>query len=183
MKEIWLPIKDHELEYEVSNFGRVRSVAGVVTYKDGRKRNRIGCILKPSIGTTGYYIVNIGRGNTKKIHKLVVNAFIPNPENKRCTNHKDGNKLNNRIDNLERATHSENNQHAYDIGLKVGAFLGKLGKDNPSSKPVSQFTMDMDFVASFGGQCEATRITGISQATISAALSGRLKHAGGYIWR
>lgn len=79
--------------------------------------------LKPFI-TNGYKTVNIQFGKrgyykTKLIHRLIGQAFIPNLENKPLINHKDGNKLNNDISNLEWATYSENNKHAYDTGLKV----------------------------------------------------------------
>jgi hypothetical protein len=70
------------------------------------------------IGTTGYYSTVI-RGKTAKLHRMLALAFIPNTGNKKTVNHIDGNKLNNNLSNLEWATSSENNKHAYDTKLKT----------------------------------------------------------------
>jgi len=77
--------------------------------------------LKPGDNGRGYFKVNLwrnGRQYTITIHRLVAQAFLPNPDNKSFINHKDGNKLNNTVSNLEWVTPAENNQHAYDIGLR-----------------------------------------------------------------
>ena len=107
MKEIWKDI-DEFPNYEVSSFGRVRN----------KKYNRF---LKPLEVGFGYVVVelwNNGQSQSKKIHRLVANAFIPNPHNKPQVNHIDGNKKNNSVDNLEWVTASENMKHAYDSGIK-----------------------------------------------------------------
>jgi hypothetical protein len=111
MVEEWREIKDFEGIYEVSNFGNVRSL---MSKKDGFRN------LKLSANNTGYFMVRPhkgGLGKTCKVHRLVAETFIPNPYNKRTVNHIDGNKTNNHVSNLEWSTHSENTQHAYDIGL------------------------------------------------------------------
>lgn len=86
------------------------------------KRNSSGKILKTHRHKNGYEVINIkpngrGSGKTLKIHRVVATAFIPNPLNKPQVNHKDGNKTNNNVSNLEWATPSENVKHAYDNGL------------------------------------------------------------------
>ncbi|MBQ6004894.1 MAG: NUMOD4 motif-containing HNH endonuclease [Selenomonadaceae bacterium] len=112
--EEWRNITDDNVnyggKYQVSNFTRIRSL-----YR-GKVR-----IIKPDIIHTGYLRVTLYKdGKTKSyyVHVLVAKAFIPNPENKPCVNHRDGNKQNNAIDNLEWVTQSENARHAYETGLR-----------------------------------------------------------------
>ena len=109
MKETWKIIKGY-VDYQISTKGRVNSM------------KHFNCkILKQSKNKGGYYHVNLYENKIKKnidIHRLVAQAFIPNPDNKPCVNHIDGNKQNNHIDNLEWVTCLENHKHAWKIGLK-----------------------------------------------------------------
>ena len=117
IKEEWRPVKGFEGYYEVSNLGRVRSLDRV----DSVGRVRIGKILKQSAKNNGYMHLVLSANGIKKnahAHRLVAQAFIPNPLNKMDVNHIDGDKTNNKVDNLEWATRSENQKHAYDIGLQ-----------------------------------------------------------------
>lgn len=103
--ERWKPIKNYEGFYEISTLGRVKSKRGV---------------RKPFINKYGYPCVSLWKhcvGETKPIHRLVAETFIPNPENKREVNHIDGNKQNNSVENLEWVTPSENKKHAQKLGL------------------------------------------------------------------
>jgi len=105
--ESWKRIKNYE-DYSVSNYGRIRN-------------DKTGRILKPGKNSCGYFLVVLcknGIVKTHTIHRLVANAFIPNPENKFTVNHIDGCKTNNHADNLEWNTYSENIQHGYDTGLQ-----------------------------------------------------------------
>lgn len=119
MKEIWKDIKDFERLYQVSNFGRVRSL------KFGKER-----VLKNGMGSmdgSGYYKIDLcknGKIYHKRIHRLVAAAFIDNPNNFDCINHINGIKTDNRVENLEWITCKENNIHAIRIGLKK-EFTGK----------------------------------------------------------
>ena len=124
-KEVsWLPVKDYEGIYEVSNTGDLRS-------KDRKVKTWFGvrtCGGKPVCGEVnrdGYRRVHMSEAKTGKkdrvyLHRLVASAFIENPLNKPCINHKDGNKLNNSVDNLEWVTHQENVIHEYATGLCKG---------------------------------------------------------------
>lgn len=102
-------------KYEINRNGDVRSVAR----KDSMGRNQGGFILKNVVGTTGYYRVAL-RINKKQVpysvHRLLAQAFIPNPDNKPCINHINSNRLDNSLDNLEWVTYSENNSHAHKLG-------------------------------------------------------------------
>lgn len=114
MEEIWKDIEGFP-GYQVSNLGRVRS------WLNTRKiRQRMPHILKPGIAGKGYLVVNLTNNNihvTKGIHRLVAEAFIPNPENKPEVNHDNGDKSDNSVSNLVWATRSENAKHAIDNGL------------------------------------------------------------------
>lgn len=122
-KEIWEDIKGYEGLYQVSNLGRVKALD---RYKinNGGKHLVKEHIMKPNThGTCDYHRVGLTDNNgTRKyhtIHKLVATAFIENNNNHREINHKDGNKHNNCVDNLEWCTRSYNIRHAYDNGLRV----------------------------------------------------------------
>ncbi len=120
MEEVWKYIPKTYHQYSVSNLGRVRSNQIAYTASNGVAEcvfHKKGRILKPHANKEGYLSVNLF-GKPKKIHRLVAEVFIENSENKPCINHKDGNKSNNSIDNLEWVTVKENNLHALENGLR-----------------------------------------------------------------
>jgi predicted RNA binding protein YcfA (HicA-like mRNA interferase family) len=111
MKEEWKPIVGYEGLYEVSNFGRIKTLYN--RYKDV-------IYLKYNTSPNGYYCVNLVKNKISKtirIHRLVAEHFINNPQNKPMVNHKDGDKKNNFVDNLEWVTASENIKHSFKNGL------------------------------------------------------------------
>ncbi len=114
MIEVWKDIEDYIHLYQISNFGRVRSLTKKVQYSDRRLRNYPEKILKPRINGKGYYFVTLYDSDKYQIsiHRLVAKAFIDNPFGKFCVNHKDSNRLNNVVDNLEWVTYKENTEHA-----------------------------------------------------------------------
>lgn len=145
MKEIWKDIFNYEGLYQVSNTGKVKSLERksfnghvLITNKER--------FLKFGNNGNGYLFVNLSKDNTQKrlyVHRLVAFAFIPNPLNKETVNHKDGNKLNNCVENLEWCSQKENNQHARRTGLikiteetKKKISASKRGKLNPHHKRV-----------------------------------------------
>jgi hypothetical protein len=130
--EKWHYIKGYEDSYMVSDFGRVKSLDRTI---NGRCFK--GKILKPILYKNGYYFVTLWRrskADNRTIHRLVLESFIENTENKMDVNHIDCNKLNNYLSNLEWATRSENELHAYKNNLKKGAWFGIYGEKHPQSK-------------------------------------------------
>ena len=117
--EIW---KDFDEFYEVSSQGNVRSKDRVVRSTYGGYYEKKGRILKQNMNGCGYLTVSLcyqGKNYSQRVHRLVALVFIENPEKKPKVNHKDANKLNNAVDNLEWCTQQENVTHAKELGLMV----------------------------------------------------------------
>lgn len=128
MVEIWKAVKSFEGLYEVSNTGKVRSVDRIIIRKNGIRLPCKGKELfftiskvdeKAHLPRARVQLWKENQAYLKAVHRLVAEAFIPNPENKPTVNHKDGNPLNNYVENLEWATFSENNKHALKKGLII----------------------------------------------------------------
>ena len=118
MKEIWKPIEGYEGLYEVSNMGRVRSLDREWETAPNHLIHRKGQIMIQTKMHRGYLQVRLSKARVSKTfrsHRLVAEAFVPNPYNKPHVNHKDGNKINNCADNLEWVTPSENQIHSRDV--------------------------------------------------------------------
>lgn len=130
--EIWKDIKDFP-NYQISNFGRVKSKeritnVGIKNVKEIKREEKILKLFHNKKGYTQTILYRDKKPYPVKIHRLVANAFIPNPENKPQVNHIDGDKNNNRIDNLEWCTQAENIQHSYKTGLRDIEQIRELGK-------------------------------------------------------
>lgn len=113
MKEIWKDIKGFEGAYQISNFGRVKSIQ-----RRGRHRTGIRTISYTRDGYAKVRLIFGKKDVTARVHRLVAEAFLPMVEGKNTVNHKDGNKLNNCVENLEWADRHEQMIHAYKNGLK-----------------------------------------------------------------
>ena len=172
------------LAFNVRNFdGYFVTNTGSVYSRDYKHTGRIKK-LKPIVDINGYLTIDLvknGKRVNKKIHRLVAEVFIPNIENKPQVNHKNGAHDDNRVENLEWCTQSENNFHAYRFLHKKACFLGKKGSEHPNSKPVLQIKNNA-IVAEFAGLAEADRQTGICQNNIRSCCRGRRRFAGGYQW-
>jgi hypothetical protein len=120
MQEIWKDIKNFEGCYQVSNFGNIRRLDTLIPFK-GTLSIKKGKVLKTTKNSKGYLTIVLcwkSYRKTYSVHRLVALTFLPNVNNKPQINHIDGNPLNNKVDNLEWCTFSENQRHAYDTGLK-----------------------------------------------------------------
>lgn len=118
--EVWKNVDGYDGMYQISNNGRVKSFQPRGGDNNGKVRTGKAHYLTPSLSTTGYFRVSLVTNNKKKdvkIHRLVAMAFLPNPDNKPYINHKDGNKTNNAVSNLEWCTQTENINHAVKMGL------------------------------------------------------------------
>lgn len=174
MEEVWKDIEGFEGQYQISNFGRVRSMDRYV--KNGRGyRKTCGKILKPYLTCNGYEQVSLGRNGThKSIHRLVAIAFIPNPRNLPDVNHKDEDKANNVYTNLEWCNHSYN--------ALYGSCQERLRKYK--NQPVYMIDKDSgEILNKYDSMKIAMEKTGVHKVTISQICRGKRKTGGGYIWR
>lgn len=157
--EVWLRHPEIE-KIEVSSFGRVRSVKGHY-YKYCRDK---GGYLKITFNVNG-------KSTCKLVHRLVAQTFIPNPDNLPEVNHKDGDRANNCVSNIEWCTHEYNMKYREEHGISSAEALGH------SMFAINLKTLE---VSRFRSQSEAGRVLGVSQPNVNAVIKGRLKHAGGY---
>lgn len=162
----WRDVKGYEGLYQVSNNGLVRSVDRVTT--GNRHRNLNGKLLEQNTNEFGYLMVHPckdGKSKTKRVHRLVAEAFIPNIDNKPYINHKDGNPQNNNVENLEWCTQKENVQHALDTGLRQIHCTLTKGQVEYIRKVYIPY--DRQF-----GTSALARQFGVNQTTVWSALKG-----------
>lgn len=192
MKEIWKDIQGYEGRYQVSNLGRVRSLS--------RKRwngytftNLEGRILKLRLNKNKGYLNVIlydghRNGKTIEIQRLVAQAFIPNPNNLPCVNHKDENPRNNKVENLEWCDYRYNNNYG-NHNLKLSLTKQKkkykiisIKNGRKTSKKVKQLDLNGKLLHVYPSQSEAARRTGSTQDGISGCCCGKHKSHNGYLW-
>lgn len=175
MIEEWRDIVGFEGFYEISSLGRVRSH---ITSK----------ILSPSLCSSGYpklTLCKYGRHTQHMVHRLVAKAFLPNPDNMRTVNHIDGNKQNNQANNLEWCSHSDNQRHAYRMGLN--RWNPKKGRKSMPVIKMDLFTHEvLGEYPSIGDafrSIEDNKGKPTRYDNISKCCKGQLKSACGYYWR
>ncbi len=174
MEEIWKDIEGFEGLYQISNLGRVLSL----NYKKSGKKG----IMKPVKNPDGYLIVKLysNRYYTKTIHRLVAEAFIERP--KLEVNHLNGNKEDNRIENLEWCTHLENERYSWKTLGKKGKGKGK-GRGKGKEKAVIQYDLNDNYIKQWKSAIEAGRNLGIRSNHISACCKGKRNKTGGFKWK
>ena len=178
MEEIWKYIKNYEGFYQISNFGRVRSVDRFVN------GNHINCdyqfmkgkMLKLRKNRYGYWIVILRKNSSSKgflVHRLVAEAFITNPNNLPYVNHKDENPANSIVTNLEWCTASYNLEYS-NVAEKINKF---------KIRRVIQFDKNMNEIKRWNSLKEAAASIGRAQQNISRCCRNKCKTCGGYKWR
>ncbi len=160
--EQWADVNGYEGTYKVSDRARVKRV-------DGKSEHLLGCHTNAKNGYVYVALSKNGKRKSVRLHRLVAEAFIPNPNKKPQVNHIDGNKANNVCSNLEWTTASENQLHRYNV-------LKKSGGGRPPVKVRCVETGE-----EYGTIAEVTRATGIGH--IAAVLRGERNFAGGYRWQ
>ena len=159
IKEIWKPIEGYP-DYEVSSMGRVKSL------KYGKEK-----ILKNCKDGKGYLYVNLckeGKPKNYFIHRLVAQAFLPNPNNLPQVNHRNENKTDNRVENLEYC------DSKYNINFGT--------RTEKTQKPILQFTKNGDFIKKWNSATQIQRELGFNNSHISNCCKGKRKTCGGFIW-
>lgn len=188
--EEWKDIKNYEGLYQISNWGRVKSLEKLVNASNqcGKKHLRPvkERILKARVNKWGYYEVTLSKNSktkTFRVNRLVAITFIPNPNNYPVVNHINGIKKDNSVENLEWCTYSENLKHAFRTGLKkpTAPMKGKRGKELVHSKEVIQYDLKGNLIREW--ECIATAQRTLKINNISACCRGIRNKAGGYVWK
>lgn len=171
--ELWKDIPNFEGLYQVSNLGNIKSLNRKVNGRWGKTKVKEK-ILIPANDKDGYKIVTLcknGKQKTFKIHRIVAEIFLDNPNSYKCINHKDENKQNNCVENLEWCTFKYNANYGTCIKRRV----------KKMSKVVLQYDLNKNFIAKYRSVNEAHKKTNVFH--IYDCCNGKLKTAGGYIWR
>ena len=176
--EVWKDVVGFEGKYKISSEGRVKSL----NYKHtGEER-----IMNPHPNDWGYLQVSLWKDNkmhTKKVHRLVAEAFIPNPLCLATVNHKNEIKTDNNVDNLEWMSDYDNRMYGTRLARIGMKNKGKFINRKDQSKAVQQFTKDGKFVAEFPSLKEVERQFGFYFGNLSNCCHGKVKQSYGYVWK
>ena len=195
--EIWRPVKGYEGVYEVSNLGNVRSIDRVYSDSLGKIYHRKGVMLTPKIVSSGYYSVSLSDGKrtiSKKVHQLVANAFIENIDNKKCIDHINTDRKDNRVENLRWVSLLENSNNPktkYNAKYRKEKRIKKINvrkaiyKEDSPNRPRKLYMYDLNgnFIEEYPSMINAEMSTGIELNGIRKALNKSHRTAGGYLWR
>lgn len=167
---IWKEIKGYENSYWINNFGYIKRI-----YSNGSEK-----VLKQQLNKGGYLYVCLCKNGTKKfvrVHKLVAETFIKNDSKNKEINHINGIKTDNRVENLEYVSRSENLLHAYRCGLE------KRQYNNPKkSKLVNQYDLHKNLIKTWESLCEIQRCLNFNKQNISSCCNKKILTAYGYYW-
>lgn len=193
-EELFVDIKGYDGRYKIGNKG---TVIGVSRSNDNRYKDK-QWILKQYEDKNGYMYVTLQKDENRKtikVHRLVAENFLENPDNLPQINHIDGNKKNNNVNNLEFCTAKHNMSEAVRIGLfdkckdtqRKNAIKNNLGKyhilgNEATKKKIGQYDKNNNLIKIYESISEASRQTGITVASISYSANGIRKSGGGYLW-
>lgn len=156
--EIWKQVSNTIKTYWVSNLGRFKNSFGIIVINS-----------KPTL--SGYRVVGIDNA-TYRLHRVVAQTFIENPENKEQVNHIDGNKTNNAVNNLEWVTNQENQIHKFKTGL-----------GNNFTRKIGQYDLEDNLIKEFGSIVGAAKELNIGKSGIWGVCKNRYKQTGGFIFK
>lgn len=183
-EEIWKDVIGYEGHYQVSNIGNVRSLdRKVKNFKGEFNTLRKGRSMPLHVHHKGYFKVALTKEHIFKqkfVHRLVAIAFIPNPEGKPCINHRDGNRQNNVLSNLEWCTNYENIRHSWYHLDRISKI--PRGEAHHSNKAVNQYDLKGNLIASFYSCAYAESVTGFRQLSIARVARGERKKYRDFKW-
>ena len=165
--EAWKDVVGYEGKYQVSNKGRIRSLP-----TKSKTKYFSGKVLSMAVDSIGYMVVTLSR-RTYKVHRLVAFAFIDNPNNYPCVNHKDENKTNNNIENLEWCT--------YEYNCNYGTRNKRISQNE--GRKIIQYDLTGNEIRQWKSIADAARCFGVARTTICGCCAGRQHTSCGYVWR
>lgn len=167
--EIWVDVKRNN-NYSISNTGKI------INKKNGKQ-------LKASKDKNGYMAINLGRKCRTHLHRLLAEAFIPNPDNKSEVDHINTIRDDNRLENLRWVTKKEQMNNPLTIEHQRNTSKTMVGIKAKANKPIYQFDINGNFIKEWLSARLADNELNISYKSISQNLRGKSKSAGGYIWK
>lgn len=191
MEEVWKDIKGYEGMYQVSNLGRIKRLEKSFIDSIGRNYNYKEKIYKLQKDNNGYLMVTLPKSKLFRVHRLVAEAFLENPNNLKEVNHIDGNKSNSNILNLEWVTHKQNMKHALESGLMENARKifsqkikeRKLWELSPCNRvKVNMYDKNNNFIKSFDSLVDASKYIGVHAQRIWQVCNNIRKSTKGYIF-
>ena len=169
MIEEWKDIKGYEGRYQVSNMGRIKSLPRMT-----RTGYRNGVMLKPIKSSLGYMLVGLSR-KLYKVHRLVAETFLDNPQNLKYINHKDEDKTNNCVSNLEWCTCEYNNNY--------GTRNQRISLNSSRKRKILQCDLSGNVIKEWESIMSASKYYGVTRTNICSCCNGRQKTSAGYTWR
>lgn len=187
MAEIWKDINGFEGAYQVSNQGRIRSCDREIVRSTGKSYAKKGILRKLTVGSKGYLVVNLttfSEQGVYLVHRLVAEAFLPNPTNKPCVDHINTDKLDNRAENLRWVTSLENTHNPVTLErvVKCAGSISKSGGSNKLSKKVYRFSLNKELIEEFPSTLEAAKAVGVKRYQIQACIYGTQMICADSLW-